>query len=130
MRGVYDSWLVEVDSFRPPQNSRNVQVLSQGIYLSQSVFTTTVRGCHFADPEYRGEGANGYLFHVNGTDLLLEENQATHPRHGFIVNQAASGNVFLKNTTTARGTQTTCTSFWRRPICTISSRWMAAIWRR
>lgn len=97
---VHDAWIHDVDSFRPAHNTLDVHVLSTGILLGQGASRVTIEGSDLARPEYRGGGGNGYLFHVMGSDVLFVDDTSLGARHGFIVNQAASGNVFLRVRTT------------------------------
>lgn len=97
---VHDAWMHDVDSFRPMGNTLDVHVLSSGVLLGQGASRVTIEDCDFANPQYRGGGGNGYLFHVAGSDALLVDDTSRHARHGFIINQAASGNVFLRVRTT------------------------------
>lgn len=92
---AHDSWLYDVDSFMPSANEASgVHVLSNGIFIGMSAFRITVENCDFGRAQYRGGGGNGYLFHVQGNDNLFTNDTATNARHGFIFNQAVSGNVF------------------------------------
>ncbi len=92
---AHDSWLYDVDSFVPSKNEASgVEVLTNGIFIGQSAFRITVESCDLGRAQYRGGGGNGYLFHVQGNDNLFENDSATNARHGFIFNQAVSGNVF------------------------------------
>ncbi|MDF3070051.1 MAG: coagulation factor 5/8 type domain protein [Polyangiaceae bacterium] len=92
---AHDSWLFDVDSFVPSKNEASgVELLSNGIFLGQSAFRITVENCDLGRPQYRGGGGNGYSFHVQGNHSLFENDSASNARHGFIFNQAVSGNVF------------------------------------
>lgn len=92
---AHDSWLYEVDSFVPtPNQASGVEILSNGIFIGQSAFRISVERCDLGRTQYRGGGGNGYTFHVQGNDSLFENDSATNARHGFIFNQAVSGNVF------------------------------------
>lgn len=93
---VRDAWVHDVDSFLPEGNTTGAHVLSIGILLATGAFRITVSECDLAFPQYRGGGGNGYLFHLQGNDVLLADDSAEHARHGFIINQAASGNVLLR----------------------------------
>jgi hypothetical protein len=94
--GLREGWIYDVQSFSPPENAASgVHVLSNGIQLSQSAFRVTVEQSQLGRAEYRGGGGNGYLFHVQGNDLLFTTDRATNARHGFVMNQACSGNVFV-----------------------------------
>jgi hypothetical protein len=95
---LHDGWLYDLQTFVPTQNTASgVHVLSHGVNYSQSSFRITTQKCQIGRAEYRGGGGNGYLYHVQGNDLLFVDDQATNARHGFIINQASSGNVFLKS---------------------------------
>jgi hypothetical protein len=94
---THDSWLYDVDTFSPSQNaSSGVHVLSNGIVIAMSAFRINVEKCDFGRTQYRGGGGNGYLFHVQGNDNLFVDSTTTNARHGYIFNQAVSGNVFLR----------------------------------
>lgn len=94
---VRDAWIHDVESFRPAVNTQNVHVLSSGILVGGTAFRVTVSACNFGFPLYRGGGGNGYLFHVQGSDTIVRDSRAERARHGFIINNAASGTVFLRD---------------------------------
>ncbi|HSC89282.1 MAG TPA: glycosyl hydrolase family 28-related protein [Polyangiaceae bacterium] len=93
---THDSWLYDVDTFAPSQNSSGAHVLANGIVIGMSAFRLHVEKCDFGRPQYRGGGGNGYLFHVQGNDNLFVDSTTANARHGYIFNQAVSGNVFLR----------------------------------
>jgi hypothetical protein len=94
---VRDAWVHDVDTYLPPANTvTGSHVLSSGLLLATGSFRVTVSECDLARPLYRGGGGNGYLFHLQGNDALLVEGSAERARHGYIINQGASGNVFLR----------------------------------
>jgi hypothetical protein len=98
---IHDSWIYDVDTFVPDANKASgVNILSIGIWATTSVFRTTIEGCNFGRPQYRGNGGNGYSFLVQGDDNLIVRDTATTGRHGLIVSEPASGNVFLHDTAT------------------------------
>ena len=97
---IHDAWIHDVDTFAPAGNAMGSHVLSNGFLLADGAFRITVDGCDLAHPEYRGGGGNGYLVHVAGSDMLILRTTTTIARHGFIINDAASGNVFREVTTT------------------------------
>ncbi len=96
---VRDAWVHDVASYRPAVNTGAVHLLSNGISLATASFRITVSSCNLGFPQYRGGGGNGYLFHVQGSDMLLRDSRAERARHGFIINNASSGTVFLRDTT-------------------------------
>lgn len=93
-----NSWMDNVNSYRPSSNSTDYHVLSQGVVLFQSR-SVTVQNSHFQKPQYRGEGGNGYLFQVQGSDNLIQNSVATGARHSFTMSSMwTNGNVFYNNT--------------------------------
>jgi hypothetical protein len=91
---VRDGWIRRVQSFRPPANTLNVHLLSNGIRLSDCR-GITVEDCHFQRPQYGGGGGNGYMYRIqsSGENLLLHC-VAEWSRHGFVFSHPASaGNV-------------------------------------
>jgi hypothetical protein len=91
---VHDAWIHDVDTFVPAGNATGAHVLSIGILLSPGSARVTIDGSDIGRPQYRGGGGNGYLFHLQGSDALVRSSSASDARHGFIFNQAVSGNVF------------------------------------
>lgn len=91
---VHDAWIADVDSYTPPGNAGGYDVLSNGIVLSTGSTHVTVLDCDWGRTQYRGGGGNGYLFQLLGSDHILRGGSATEARHGYIINYAASGNVF------------------------------------
>ncbi|MEM7387561.1 MAG: glycosyl hydrolase family 28-related protein, partial [Verrucomicrobiota bacterium] len=86
-------WMKDVRSYRPPSNQEDYHFLSQGVKIEFSR-SLTLEDCHFQKPQYRGGGANGYLFYLRGGDCLLDRCSAGFGRHGFIFNSMqCSGNV-------------------------------------
>ena len=90
---VRDAWVWDVDSFAPTGNTTGAHLLSNGITLSPGSTRVTVGQCDLGRAEYRG-GGNGYLFPLLGNDALVRDCTATNARHGFIINNPSSGNVF------------------------------------
>lgn len=97
LENVRDAWIHDVDSFKPLANVHtHAHVLSNAIWLEQSAFRVTITNCNFRRPQYRGAGGNGYMFTVQGNDTLIVDSSAAGARHGLTVNEASSGNVFLR----------------------------------
>lgn len=95
---VHNGWVCDVASFRPTRNSANVHVLSKGIVVSPHAARLTIARTTLGYPLYRGGGGNGYLFEIDGSDVLVRDSESTNARHGFVINNAASGVVFLRDT--------------------------------
>ncbi len=93
---VRNSWISNVKSYRPAQNSSGAHLLANGIGFDNSR-SVTVRKCHFGHPQYGGGGGNGYMYRLNSQEILMDTDSATYARHGFVMsNMVASGNVFLR----------------------------------
>ena len=96
MSMVRNSWISNVKSYRPAQNSSGAHLLANGIGLD-NCRSITVRKCHFGNPQYGGGGGNGYMYRLNSQEILMDADSATYARHGFVMsNMVASGNVFLR----------------------------------
>jgi hypothetical protein len=90
---VVNGWIQGVTTYRPPENRNDWHILSNGISLVESRFIT-VRDCRLKNPEYRGGGGNGYLFHLVSNDCLVTNCTAENGRHNFsFATSAANGNV-------------------------------------
>ncbi|MCP3143232.1 glycoside hydrolase family 55 protein [Pyxidicoccus xibeiensis] len=97
MNHVVDGWLVNVSSYRPPSNTRDVHLLSNGIDLLYSR-NVTVDACELGRPQYKGGGGNGYLFSIRGSDSLIKDSAAYQGRHNFnFRSMYATGNVLFSN---------------------------------
>ncbi len=95
--GVRDAWVSDVASFEPTQNTTtHAHLLSHGLVVDLTAFRVTVDRVSFGPPEYRGGGGNGYSFQTQGSDCLFSRLTSTGARHGFDINQAASGNVWWR----------------------------------
>lgn len=95
---VKNSWVDQVDSFKPSSNTSDLHLLSHGIVLYQSR-TITVQNTHMQKPQYRGEGGNGYLYLMQGEDNLVQHATASFGRHSFTFQYMwTSGNVIHNST--------------------------------
>jgi hypothetical protein len=95
---VHDAWVCDVSSFRPAGNRQEVHLLSKGIVFATNSARVTVARSSLGFPQYRGGGGNGYFFEVLGSDVMIRDSETRRARHGLILNYAASGTVFLRNT--------------------------------
>ncbi len=92
-----DGWVTNVSSYRPPSNTRDIHLLSNGIdlYYARNI---TVDACEIGKPQYRGGGGNGYLFSIRGSDSLIKDSAAYQGRHNFNFRSIqATGNVLFTN---------------------------------
>ncbi|WP_167747010.1 carbohydrate-binding protein [Cohnella luojiensis] len=93
-----NSWVDNVNSYKPGSNSGDYHLLSHGIAVYQSR-TVTVQNTHFQKPQYRGEGGNGYMYLAQGSDNLVQNAAATNGRHNFTFQYMwSSGNVIHNST--------------------------------
>ncbi|GAB6927886.1 hypothetical protein JCM10914A_18690 [Paenibacillus sp. JCM 10914] len=93
-----NSWMDNVNSYRPSSNGSDIHLLSHGVVINQSR-SITIQNSHLQKPQYRGEGGNGYLYHVQGGDNLIQNSAATNARHSFTMSSMwTNGNVFFNNT--------------------------------
>ncbi|MDQ0900551.1 glycosyl hydrolase family 28-related protein [Paenibacillus sp. V4I7] len=93
-----NSWVDNVNSYKPSSNSGDYHLLSHGISLFQSR-TVTVQNTHLQKPQYKGEGGNGYMYIMQGSDNLVQHATATNGRHNFTFQYLwTSGNVIHNST--------------------------------
>ncbi|WP_175532020.1 carbohydrate-binding protein [Paenibacillus sp. yr247] len=93
-----NGWVDNVNSYKPSSNSGDFHVLSYGISLNQSR-TITIQNTNFQKPQYKGEGGNGYLYAIRGSDNLVQNATATNGRHNFNFRSMwTSGNVITSST--------------------------------
>ncbi len=93
---VRNSWISGVASYRPPGNTVDTHLLSNGILL-QNCRGVTVRNCDFQRPLFGGGGGNGYMYRLQASnECLVRDSAARYNRHGFVFSHmACSGNVIL-----------------------------------
>lgn len=91
---VRNAWISGVASYRPPGNTVNTHLLSNGILL-QNCRGVTVRNCDFQRPLFGGGGGNGYMYRLQASnECLVRDSAARYNRHGFVFSHmACSGNV-------------------------------------
>ncbi|MBM3854081.1 MAG: hypothetical protein FJ399_13160, partial [Verrucomicrobia bacterium] len=93
---VRNSWISGVATSRPPDNTVNTHLLSNGILL-QNCRGVTVRNCDFQRPLFGGGGGNGYMYRLQASnECLVRDSAARYNRHGFVFSHmGCSGNVIL-----------------------------------
>ncbi|MHA7628415.1 glycosyl hydrolase family 28-related protein [Corallococcus sp. M7] len=97
MNHVVDGWVRGVSSYRPPSNTQDVHVTSNGIDLNYAR-NITVEGCEIDKPQYKGGGGNGYLYSIRGSDSLVKDSVAYGGRHNFdFRSMHTTGNVLFNN---------------------------------
>jgi len=93
---VVNSWIQDVETYRPPVNTNNWHTLSNMIFLVRSR-NVTVRNCLLSRPEYEGGGGNGYGYILAGSDCLVIDCTAFHTRHNYdFQSMWTSGNVIFR----------------------------------
>jgi hypothetical protein len=111
MNHAVDCWIKNVSSYGPSSNSRDVQILSNGIrlYYTRNV---TIDQSYMAKPQYEGAGGNGYGFTIQAQENLITNSKGYHTRHNFSFTKlVTSGNV-LYNCITERGRYETDFHMW------------------
>lgn len=92
---VENSWVKNIKTYRPPVNSQDVHLLSNGLLLNMCRHMT-VDSCDFQKPQYEGGGGNGYMFTLQANDCLVSNSRANDSRHNFDFKYPFSnGNVIL-----------------------------------
>lgn len=95
MRHVRDCWVQRVNTYKPAANA-SVHVLSN-IFLVDRSRTVTIKNCSVSNPQYKGEGGNGYGYTLQGNDCLIVDSAATNTRHNYDFKYAsASGNALVR----------------------------------
>lgn len=95
---VVNGWIRDVASYRPTVNGSNVHLLSSGLRLDASRFVT-VADCDFRSPQYKGNGGNGYMFVMTGSENLMTRLHAEAARHSYTFGMMyVSGNVLHRST--------------------------------
>ena len=97
MNHVVDGWIRGVNSYRPPSNTQDVHLLSNGIDLNYAR-NVTVDACEMDKPQYKGGGGNGYLYSIRSSDSLIKDSVAFGGRHNFdFRSMHTTGNVLFNN---------------------------------
>ncbi|MFN8208919.1 MAG: glycosyl hydrolase [Bacteroidales bacterium] len=81
-RHCEDSWLRNVHTFKPEQNSEDFHMLSNGVLIDQCR-QVTIDSCVFEKSQYEGGGGNGYMYTLQSNDCIIMNSRANHGRHNF-----------------------------------------------
>ena len=94
---MVDSWVTDVHSYQPAENTSTAHMTSNGLALGNS-YRVTVARCEMRRAQYGGGGGNGYMFRVQrSNECLIMDCTADFSRHGIVISHAGtSGNVFLR----------------------------------
>lgn len=96
IEGAENCWVRRVDTYKPKENTLDIHILSHGIKVWRSRLVT-VEECRFHNPQYLGEGGNGYHFILQANDCLLQRSEGHRGRHNFSFGSTgSSGNVVLE----------------------------------
>lgn len=88
-----NSWLRNVATYRPPENSDDIHLHSNAIRIHQSR-QVTILDCNVQRPQSHAGGGNGYGYTLHGADCLVQNSTAAYCRHNFdIATMTATGNV-------------------------------------
>lgn len=97
IHSAINSWVKNVNTYKPTQNTGDFHLVSNGIVINRSRFVT-VESCFFQKPQYEGEGGNGYMFTLGGNDCLVKNCHANHARHNYdFKTMQSNGNVILRS---------------------------------
>jgi hypothetical protein len=100
-----NSWIRNVASYQPAENTSGTHILSNGIRINESK-NITVEDCYFKNPQFGGGGGNGYMYRIMANETLIKNCVAEFQRHGFVLSHMmASGNVFYRCTDLDAGNQ-------------------------
>ena len=96
-KGVANCWARNINTYVPEGNN-GTHILSKGIVM-ENTRNITVDNCRVSNPQYLGEGGNGYAFQSIGNDNLVTNCVADNARHSFTLSfMNSNGNVFYNNT--------------------------------
>jgi len=91
---VHDSYIKNVSTFKPNENTTDVHILSNGILLDECK-NVTIADTYIGHSQYGGGGGNGYAYRIQANETLIENSKAETVRHGFVfAYMKAAGNVF------------------------------------
>ncbi len=82
MKYVQNSWVKNVNTYKPKANTSDIHVLSNCLLLDQCR-GITVDSCFFQKPQYEGGGGNGYMFTLQANDCLIKNSRANDSRHNY-----------------------------------------------
>ncbi len=95
MKYCRNSWIKNVNTYKPAENTEDIHVLSNCLLINQSR-GITVDSCFFQKPQYEGGGGNGYMYTLEANDCLIKNSRANHSRHNFDFKfPYSNGNVIL-----------------------------------
>jgi hypothetical protein len=93
---VVDGWIRDVATYRPPANTQDVHLLSNGIVLRHAACVSVERVI-IGLPQYLGEGGNGYALTLAGNDCLVTDSELHRARHCLsFMGPQTSGNVVVR----------------------------------
>lgn len=98
VRFTVNGWIKNVHSFRPSGNKGDFHLLSNGIRLTDCR-NVSILNCDFKNPQYEGNGGNGYMYTLSSNDCLIQECTASGSRHNYDFKYMRSnGNVITRST--------------------------------
>jgi hypothetical protein len=97
-RHVLDAWVRRISTYKPSENTTGAHVLSNILLMDRSR-GITVTDCTVSNPQYKGEGGNGYGYTLQGNDCLIVNSVANNTRHNYdFKKMTASGNALVRCT--------------------------------
>lgn len=82
LKYAQNSWVKNVNTYKPESNTLDVHVLSNCLLLDQCR-GITVDSCFFQKSQYEGGGGNGYMFTLQSNDCLIKNSRANDSRHNY-----------------------------------------------
>ena len=129
--GVDQAFMQDVASFAGPGADGHFHLQSGGVLVRNSR-RVTLADSHFANPQNRGEGGNGYLIEVRTSNqVLVRDSSAVNGRHNLIQNWdfGASDLVFLRTHSAGSESYTSSTDTRGTPACSETHPAGPAQWR-
>ncbi len=98
LRGLLNSWVKNVGTYKPAINIYRTQMLSNGLLLDQSR-GVTLDNVYMGFAQWGGGSGSGYGFRIQSNDCLIKNCMTEVTRHGFVFSFMYSmGNVILQST--------------------------------
>ncbi len=95
-----NSWVQNVNTYRPSVNTNDYHLLSNAIVLEQTRNISVVNS-NLKNPQYRGGGGNGYHITIKGNDNLIQDIITENGRHNYsFALMRSNGNVIHRSTST------------------------------
>ncbi len=96
MNYVVNSWVKNVETFKPNANTTGTNMLSNGLQVTFSK-NVTIENCSVGYSQYGGSNTNGYAYYIAANEVLIKNSVSSNVRHGFVfLSMWSSGNVLYQ----------------------------------